>query len=195
MGDVLNKCAAGLSVVLGLSLAAPVAAGPIVEKAAEAEQLLQSGEPIDALERLEEAVEIAWAAAPLIVRKALFVEQADGYGLYLSRAAGSVFKPDEKMLIYVEPQAFGYARNGSGSYSIGFDTDFVLADPEGKVLLSQKDFAKVEKPVRYKNREFFLSLTVTLTGVPAGEYQLGFRLRDQNSDKSVVFQLPVTFRE
>ncbi|MFK7838640.1 MAG: hypothetical protein AB8B60_20745 [Sulfitobacter sp.] len=170
-------------------------AGPITDFASEAEQLLEDGDAAAALERLSKATELVWNASPLIVQKALFAESATGYGLYVEREAGSTFKQGEKLLIYVEPVGYGYGRNGVGNLAVGFDVDFILTDTDNKTMFSKEDFAKVSSPLRYKNREFFLNLTVNLTGFPAGDYISNFRLRDQNSDKSATFKLPFTVNE
>lgn len=170
-------------------------AGPIADKAKEAETLLEAGDAEAALDRLREAVEIAWDASPLIVRKVLFVQRATGYGLYVERTEASTFKPGEKLLIYVEPAGYGYGRSAVGGLTIGFDVDFVLKDAAGKSLFSKDDFLAIGSPVRYRNREFYLNMTVNLTGLKPGDYVSEFRLRDQNSDKMAEFELPFSVVE
>ncbi len=170
-------------------------AGPIVEKATEAEGLLEAGNAPAALDRLQEAMEIAWDASPLIVRKALFVESSSGYGLYVERSAASTFKPGEKLLVYVEPAGYGYGRSAVGGLTIGFDVDFELKDLNGKTLFSKDEFLAIGSPVRYRNREFYLNMTVNLTGLKPGNYVSEFRLRDQNSDKTADFQLRFSVAE
>ncbi len=166
------------------------AAGPLVEKATEAERLLDGGDATAALDLLNEATEIVWDAAPLTVRKALYIEDSSGYGLYIERPVPAIFGPGEKILVYVEPVGYGYGRGEAGSLSISFDVDFTLADPDGNALFSKDNFLEIGSQVRYRNREFFLKMTVNLTGLGPGDYVAKFRLRDQNSDKSAEFQLP-----
>lgn len=170
-------------------------AGPLVDLAAAAEKQMEAGRPDQALNSLAEATRLVWDASPLFVNRVLFVDEASAFGLYVPRADGSVFKQDEALLMYIEPVGFGYGQNGAGSYSIGFDIDFALSDAEETVLSQLDDFGQVETTLRYKNREFFLNLTVNLSGVPAGSYIANIRLRDKHSDKIGGFQLPFTVTE
>ncbi len=183
----------GQAISIALAIAAMttgVEAGPIADKARQAEELLDQGRPNAALQNLEDAVDLAWTAMPLILRKTIFVQEpANGYGLYVPKTEAN-FSAGEKLRIYVEPVGYGYGQTGAGSLSIGFDVDFTLTDPTGKVLYSKDDFVEIGSVVRYRNREFFLNMSVSLTGVPGGEYRADFRLRDQNSDKSATFSLP-----
>ena len=197
MGEIMTgKLLALLLAISAIALTGTAGAGPIAEKATEAERLLDGGDAAAALDRLNEAMEIAWDAAPLIVRKALYLEQkASGFGIYVERSAPATFRPGEKLFVYVEPVGYGYGRDAVGSRLVGFNVDFTLTDPDGKVLFSKDDFLQVGSPVRYKNREFFLNLTVNLTGLGPGNYVSKFRLRDQNSEKSAAFELPFSLAE
>lgn len=181
--------------LLACLMPVPSAAGPVTDIAKEADALLEEGDAVAALNRLSEATEILWDAAPLHIRKQLFVESATGFGLYVARERGSSFKQGESILIYAEPVGYGYGRDGLGNLAIGFEVDFELVSLEGETLLKKDNFVQIGSPLRYKNREFFLSLTVNLNGVPVGDYVSKFRLRDQYSDKSVFFELPFSFTE
>ena len=184
-----------VAAAMTLAPALPATAGPIADKAAQAEALLDKGDAAGALDLLGEATAIAWQAAPLIIRKALFVEESSGYGIYVERPTPAIYKPGEKIRAYVEPLGFGYGRNAVGGKEIGFDVDFRLIDPDGKELFSRDNFVEVGSPVRYDNREFNLSIAVDLSGLPQGDYIAHFLLRDQNSDKSAGFELPFSVRE
>lgn len=164
-------------------------AGPISDDGKKAEQLLDQGDPVGAVEALDDAMGEVWKKSPLTFRKVLFVKDAQGYGVYSPRDS-SVFKPGEPLVIYVEPIGFGYGDHAIGGYEIGLTADLALSDAKGNLLLSQEDFVSVAIPVRYHNREFEMKITATLTGLPAGAYVAKFHVRDQNSDKSGDFELP-----
>ncbi len=167
----------------------PANAGPIEDAASKAAVLNAGGDPAGAIAALDDAVDAIWTAAPLTLRKALFVNAASGYGVYDERA-DAVFKPGEPILVYVEPIGFAYGKNQVGGSEISLVTDFDLQNPAGESLYSKDDFVAVTLPVRYKNREFQMTLTLNLTGLPEGQYVGKFRVRDKHSDKNVVFDMP-----
>lgn len=174
---------------LAVAIAAPAHAGTIADKGAEAESLLDAGDSVGAVEALDQAMEEIWQRSPLVFRKAMFVNDASGFGLYQPRES-SVFKPGEPLVVYAEPIGFAYGQNAVGGTEISLITDFALTDPDGKQLFAKEDFLPVNLPVRYHNREFQMKLTVNLTGLPAGSYIAKFHVRDRNSDKAGDFDLP-----
>lgn len=191
-----TMCSFFISLYLALgAIFGPLAAqaGTITDLAAEAEVLLEKGDGAAALERMEKAMELAWEAAPLTIRKAIYVESATGYGLYVEREAGHSFRPDEKLHIYVEPAGYSYGRDGVGNLALGMVVDLVVLDSKGATTMAKKDFLSFMSPLRYKNREFYLTLNVKLNDFPPGEYTAKFQLRDQYSDKSTTFDLPLIF--
>lgn len=182
-------------VALGVALCAPAQAGPLVDLASEAEELIENGEATKAITILEQAVELAWSESPLTVRKALFVEGSSGYGLYVERENGNVFRKGDALLIYAEPIGFGYGRSGVGSQSIGFDIEITLREADGTPIVENGRFGHVEVPTRYRNKEFHIDLTMNLPEFPPGDYSVTFTLQDRNSDKSAQFELPFTIVE
>lgn len=166
----------------------PARSGPIEDAAAKAAEL-SATDPAGAIAALDDAVDAIWTAAPLTLRKALFVNSAGGFGVFDERA-NAVFKPNEPILVYVEPIGFAYGKNQVGGSEISLIADFELLNPAGESLYAKDDFIGVTLPVRYKNREFQMTLTLNLTGLPEGNYVAKFHLRDKHSDKSVVFDMP-----
>lgn len=178
-----------LSFVAAMVFVGAVQAGPVADGGLKAEQLLEKGDTIGALNALDEAAEAIWEKSPLVFRKVLFVEDADGFGVYRPRAS-SVFKVGEPLIVYVEPVGFGYGKHPLGGNEINLVSDFVLAGENGGALLSRDDFLNVTLASLYRNREFQMKLTVNLTGLPPGKYVAKFHVRDANSSKSGDFELP-----
>ena len=178
---------ARLALAAALMAASPAFAGPVTDLAAKAEAAM-AGDPLAALSALDEAVEAVWSASPLLFRKALFVDSASGFGIYAERA-NAVFKPGEPIIIYSEPVGFGYGKNAVGGLEINLVADFVLTSDSGEELFKKDEFFASEQPVRYHNREFLMTITLNLTGLPAGKYVGKFKVRDKHSDKTGEFEL------
>ena len=148
-----------------------------------------NGEEID---RREAAIVDAWQKTPLTVRKAVFVaERPHGFGQFVERGS-NVFKPGEKLVAYVEPVGYGWKEGGNGTVQFGFDVDFLIKSSDGKILTGQENFAKLAETSQRRNREFMVTLTMSVSGAPAGDYVLEYKLRDIASEKSMVIDLPFT---
>ena len=170
-----------------------VLAGPVADHGKRAEELA-STDPLAALAELDKAVDRVWSASPLLVKKVALVDSAEGYGIYVERQ-GQVYKPGEPIRIYIEPVGFAYGRNSVGGSEIAIAVDFALLDKSGEELLAKEDFAAFVTPVRYRNREFQMSLTANLSGLPEGDYVGRFKLRDRHSDKSAAFDIDFTIAQ
>jgi hypothetical protein len=144
------------------------------------------------IDRRDAAVVEAWLKTPLMVRRAVFVAQhPDGFGEFVARDS-NVFKPGEKLVAYVEPVGYAWKENGKDSFDFGFNVDFLIKSPDGKIITGQEDFAKLKQTSHARNREFMVTLTMSLDGAPAADYVLEYKLRDIASDKSTVVTLPFT---
>ena len=145
---------------------------------------------IEELGKREAALMEAWEKMPLTVRRAVFENQrAEGFGMYQERSS-NVFKPGEKLVAYVEPVGYGWKEAGPGSFEFGFNVDFLIKSPDGKVLTGQENFANLALKSRARAREFMLNLTMNVSGAPPGDYVLEYKLRDITGDKSAVVDLP-----
>lgn len=185
-----------LAIALLCGLAAPVAAGPIADKAAEVEGLLGAGDDAGALAAARDLFGAAWQATAglAIGETALIVEPASGYGIYNPRPDDR-FKLGEPVLIYAEPMGFGYGSPGEGLYSIGFFVDLKVMTEAGEVLGDLQNLTELDLTSRYANREFQANLTYNLEGIPPGRYVLQTTLRDKNSAKIGSFENSVEFVE
>ena len=180
--------------LLAAAIAGPSHAGPIADKGREAETLAGSGDPLKAFEALDAAAEQIWNEMPLTIRKVLLVESAEGYGIYAPRES-SVYKSGESIRIYTEPVGFGYGRTALGGYEVAFDVDFAVTDESGEEVLNEEDFLAFAMPLRYRNREFQLTLAVNLDGAPAGRYTGTFLMKDKHSEKTASFSVPFEISE
>jgi len=188
-GVMRNKAAglAALLVMFGSSLAA---AGPVVDAATRAEALQGQGQTVQALDALDEAVDAVWTASPLAFRKVVIVNSSAGNGVYDERA-DKTFKPDEKMMIYVEPVGYGYG-TADGKTTVGFKADLAIENTTGQVLGEAKDVFALSTPSTPKKREFSMTLSFGVPFLRPGEYKAVFTVHDQNSNKSGTFEVPFT---
>lgn len=146
---------------------------------------------IEAIEKAEEAVIAVWNATPLAYRRALFVDNAQGFGVYQARA-NAIFKSGEPLIVYAEPVGYAWKDNSDGTYSFGFNVDLLLKSSKGEIVGGQENFQTLELTSRSRNREFMLTLTLNIDGAPAGDYVVEYRTRDIHSAKSAVISLPFT---
>ncbi len=181
--------------VLFATAAVPAAnAGEIASLALKAEQLLQQGKPVAAYEALDAAMDRLWQRMPLTVRKAVFVVgKPGGFGVYNPRE-NAVFKRGEPLIVYLELAGFGH-KPLSGAYEISISGDVAIADESGqKILANMGNFLKSHMVSRRKNREYFVNLTIELSGAPAGRYQLILTLKDNVSGEKAKVRMPFEIR-
>lgn len=145
---------------------------------------------LDKLSQAEAAVERAWGELPITFRKAVLVDSAFGFGVYEERQDAK-FKGDDPIIVYAEPVGYEWQDNGDGTYSFGFDVDLLIKTPDGQIVTGQENFQKLELRSRAKNKEFMATLTLTLTGAPAGEYIVEYNMRDIASSKSGKISVPI----
>jgi len=185
-----SAAAAVLGVVFAMSVyAAPGLAGPVVDKAAEIENLMAASDAKGAIDAANALMATVWdSGADIGIHQSILVtEPAAGFGIYNPRP-DEKFKVGEPVLIYAEPFGFGYGSGGDGLYTIGFVVDLKVMTEAGEVLGELPAVANLDLTSRYQNREFQANLTYTLDGITPGRYVLETTLRDKNSEKSGSFQ-------
>jgi len=147
--------------------------------------------PLDVLAAKRQAVIEQWETMPLLARRVMFVDgRPAGYGAATERPT-HVFANGEPMITYVEPVGYGWKPAGP-MLDFGFNVDFIFKQPDGTILGGKTDFLKVSASSHEKVTEFMVTLTLNLTGVPAGDYVLEYQLHDIASGKEMTTSQPVT---
>ncbi len=174
--------------------AAPAAAATeTAGKTGNVDLLAAQGKFTEAIAALDETAAALWEKAPLSFRRVLWVAaMPEGFGAYNPRE-NSVFASGAKMIAYVEPVGFGWRKNGD-MFETDLAIDLVVKGKDGAVLLTKDDFQGLRIGSRVKNREFMTHMTLTFTGIPAGEYVAETTMRDKVSGKRGTFALPFTVR-
>jgi hypothetical protein len=163
----------------------------LITKAAEA---LRRGEINKASDRLEGALDVVRARAPLRARRFLLVkEDAPGFGQYVPRGS-NIFRPGEEMLFYLELENYTFRRRGD-LYEASLRGDVNLLLPDGTVIYGKRNFFEQVFSARSKIHDLYLNLSLELSGFEEGVYRVEFVVKDGFSDKQVTVHQDVVIRE
>ncbi len=187
----LTHARAALAAALVSVLAATSAqAGPAAEKMAQGEQLLAQGKPATALKTAREAFDLLWNKMPFTIVYATFSDKkATGYGIFNPRRSNA-YKAGDTIYLYVEPKGFGMKEVKKGIFTIQMVTDLMVKKKNGTVVVDKKGFGKFRLTSRRRFHEFYITLSITLTGAPAGDYALVVPVHDLIKGQTSTFSLP-----
>ncbi|MBP1881956.1 hypothetical protein [Sinorhizobium mexicanum] len=166
-------------------------AGPLSDAATKAEQQATSGDVAGARETLRQAVSDFSQTLPFAIGKAVFVTaEPAGYAMYEPKT-DPIFKTGEAIVSYVEPVGLTWKEASvKGKIQTRFTVDFDILNPKGEILASQKAFGDFTFTGYLRNQEIYSTLTIDVTGAPAGDYVLRFHFNDINSGKSATVDQP-----
>lgn len=183
-----------IALAVGLRLEGTAHAENLVDMAKRAESDAKAGKNLEAYDAIRKAALQVWTSGPLLFRKAIFVTKAPGgFGVYDPRP-DSVFKPGEKLFIYVEPVGFTWKeKNGLNHAQIV--ADLVLKGSEGTVLGQQEGFGTFTFDSRDETMEVMTALTIDFTEAPPGKYAAELKFTDKLGDKSATFELPFEIKK
>ena len=151
----------------------------------EAETAYLSGNKLETVEKLKQAVLYIWDEVPLTVKNIKIVEDTS---TYVPRKS-NIFRVGEK--IHINAQLFGYRfKQTGGAYSIKITTD-VYFIKDGEVLAGQQDFGNFEITSPISNTEFRLDLTYWLSEAPPAIYDVQTVVHDRNSGQSTKFTIQI----
>lgn len=161
----------------------------------KAQKSLEANQAPKALKQTEAALEAIWQQVPLHIGQAVYLKsRPQAYGVYTPRPNNRYPTKGEPVLIYLEPIGYRVKNNPDGSKTFGVSLDIALTNPQGKVLWGKEGFLRKEITGRHFIREFYLLVTLTLSGAPAGDYLVSLRVNDLNADQSTATKLPLKLR-
>ena len=189
---------AAIAVALALSacvgLEGRAHAQDLTALAKKAKAAAKNGKDLEAYETIRKATLKVWRSSPLLFRKAIFVTKAPkGFGVYDPRP-DDIFKPGEKLYIYVEPVGFTW-KDRDGLKHAELVADLVLKDSEGMVLGEQEGFGTFTFDIREQITEVMTSLAFDFPEAPAGKYTAELKFTDTLGKKSATFELPFEIKE
>jgi hypothetical protein len=115
------------------------------------------------------------------------VTDPNGYGSY-QPLESSVFKPNQTLILYIEPADFGYKdfiHNNYTQYLMNFTADILISDENYK-LISKRENIHIDELISFhKNKEVFLTIKLELpSSFPEGRYIMQYFINDEISNKS-----------
>jgi len=147
-----------------------------------------------AVDVLEDALLTLREKAPLKIENTALVTEIYQFGVYDKRES-SVFAPDEPILIYSEVRNFTSKKIGEELHAIRLNEDLQLLDVDDNLIIEQKEFGTVELNFRsLRVSDLFLRNTVTLSGLPSGDYKLKIIVTDVPSGKKADLVIPISIR-
>ncbi|MBA7699732.1 hypothetical protein ES703_108432 [subsurface metagenome] len=162
-----------------------------LEKAIEYVNREDYGQAVDVL---EDVLLTLREKAPLKIENTALVTEIYQFGMYDKRE-NSVFAPDEPILIYSEVRNFTSKKIGEELHAIRLNEDLQLLDVDNNLIIEQKEFGTVELNFRsLRVSDLFLRNTVTLSGLPSGDYKLKIIVTDVPSGKKADLVIPISIR-
>ncbi|MFY9402900.1 MAG: hypothetical protein WAQ07_05790 [Candidatus Omnitrophota bacterium] len=141
-----------------------------------------SGDQVKAVSELKEAILLLWEDVPLSVQNARLITDKNSY---VSRD-NNIYAAGEPVYILTELLGYKITKNGQ-LYGINIATDLYILDENNNVLSGKENFGNFSLKSPIPNTEFYMDLTYTLKGIPAGVYILKTVVRDINSGKATDF--------
>lgn len=176
---------------------APPPIGPtstdISAETRRAQEAAAAGRAVEALDALDEAAIAVSEKMPLTIRRATFVaEEPQGYGVFNPRDSTS-FEAGQPLLVYAEIAGQGWRRSGD-IFRTDLVLDFELRRADGQSLVAQQAFNTIATASRRRNREFFVYVTYSFSGLEPGDYVVRTQVRDRAASKQTAFDLAFTVR-
>ncbi|HFC04153.1 MAG TPA: hypothetical protein ENJ55_00490 [Rhizobiales bacterium] len=155
----------------------------------QAVELSKAGQPVAALEAMDRATTALWLRSPFTVSKAFFVTKpATEYGVFEKRP-DNVFINGSKLRVYTELIGYDWQKVGD-QYQINIIADVALQDTKGKILWSKKEFGKFRPAKSEQFKKLYVNLSLSISGVPAGDYVIEYTLIDKLRKQVALIALP-----
>lgn len=147
-----------------------------------------------AVDVLEDVLRTLRKKASLKIENTALVTEIYQFGMYDKRE-NSIFAPGEPILIYSELRNFTTKKIGEELYTVRLNEDLQLLNVDDNLIIEQKEFATVELNFRsLRVSDLFLRNTVTLSGLPSGDYKIKIIVTDVSSAKKADLVVPISIR-
>ena len=182
-----------ISLVLILGSFTSAIADTIEANFQKALQHSAANEPAKSAAALMDVVADLRLKSPLSFAVATFVDKpGSNYGMFHPRAS-SEFEASEKLRVYAEPIGYGWKKVGE-IYQTHLVADAALLSPAGKVLWGQREFGVFKLASRHRFVEYMMNLTLSVDGVPKGQYVLEYTVTDKVLGNSAKMTMPFAIK-
>ncbi len=153
----------------------------------------RANEPAKSAAAMKDAVADLRLKSPLSFATAVFVDKpGSNYGMYHPRAS-SDFTADEKLRVYAEPIGYGWEKVGD-IFQTHLVADAALLSTDGKVPWGQREFGVFKLASRHRFVEYMMNLTLSISGVPQGQYVLEYTVTDKVLGNSAKMSMPFSIK-
>ncbi|MDR1396603.1 MAG: hypothetical protein LBJ14_02590 [Desulfarculales bacterium] len=153
---------------------------------ARSQQYYSQSRPEQALELLEQALQIIWNRVPLNIGQAhILASPPLAAGQYQPRREARL-RPQEPLALYMQPQGFKVRRQ-EGMFLYSLSTDFKLSDAWGRVVREQKDFSSFSGSEFSFPSRLPIVIIYNFSGLSPGNYRLETTLRDLYGQQKAVW--------
>jgi hypothetical protein len=181
-----------LLLLLGLSPLSSAANQQFNQAIAEARRGLSERNAAVTMQALKDATAAAWRGLPFTALNVHLTAAAPaGYGRYVKRV-DNIYRPGEPLIIYMEPVGFKVLRFKEREvYRYKLNADFNLVDAWGRVVGGRRSFGQFGEETHQFPDRFPLTFTISLAGLPPGDYKVETILRDMIAKKSYTVTTPI----
>ncbi len=131
----------------------------------------------------------ASASPSILISKAVFVSQADGFGNYTNEEDNH-FLSGSKTSVYVELDNFT-VKKGEEEYEIDIRVELDVIDSEDKIVAKSDKVFALKKSLKSNQRDLSFKVPLDFSKWKTGKYTLVFKATDNIQNMLHVTQLPL----
>jgi hypothetical protein len=187
-----------LSIALILTMPFTVVAKESAKPASlsQAQKLINEGKNLAAVTMLNEVIDSVWNKIPFQISFYTLTETASqGFGMYNARKSNIYLKDKAVILLYLEPVGYKFISEKKDLFKFGFAMDLYLLDKKNKVIFNKENFLNQELVSHLRNKEFFLTVTLTLTSLEVGDYTIKLITHDTIGKQQTQILVPITITQ
>ncbi|CDZ78737.1 hypothetical protein BN59_03050 [Legionella massiliensis] len=158
----------------------------------QAQKLIDEGKNIEAITILDRVIDSVWDKIPFQISFFTLTENSSkGFGMFNARKTNIYSKDNAEILLYLEPIGYKFASEKMDLFKFGCSMDLYLLNKEGKVVFNKENFLNQELMSHFHNREFFLNVTLSLTGLEIGDYTIKLITHDTVGKQQTETLVPI----
>lgn len=162
----------------------------------QVQQLLDQGKNLEAVNALDRIIYSVWEKIPFQISFFSLTETpSQGFGIYSPRKSNVYSKDKAQIFLYLQPIGYKFTPEKMDLFKFGFSMDLYLLNKEGKVVFNKENFLNQTLVSHLRNREFFLNVSLTLTGLEKGDYTIKIITHDTTGKQQTETLVPIVIRD